>query len=34
MTHEFLTARFAQALLAATATAVTVFIVQIAMLAG
>jgi hypothetical protein len=34
MTREFLTVRFAQALLAVTATAATVFVVQFAMLAG
>jgi len=34
MTHESLTVRLAQALLAVTATAVSVLIVQLAMVAG
>ena len=34
MTHETLTVRLAQALLAVTATAATVLVVQLAMLAG
>jgi hypothetical protein len=34
MTHETLAVRFAQALLAVTATAASVLVVQLAMLAG
>ena len=34
MTHETLAVRLAQAILAVTATAATVFVVQFAMLAG
>jgi hypothetical protein len=34
MTHEYITVRLAQALLAVTATAASVFIVQFAMVAG
>jgi hypothetical protein len=34
MTNEFITTRFAQALLAVTATAASVFALQIAMLVG